>query len=47
MGGLKPTELTPVPGVVSPPQSAGGSRTAVQAPKAKKLGQVTDRKSVV
>ena len=45
MSGLKPTELTPVPGVVSPTKSTMGTRTAVQAPKAKKLGQATDKPS--
>ncbi len=44
MSGLKPTELTPVPGVVKPTNMAN-SRTAVQVPKAKRLGQPTDKPS--
>jgi hypothetical protein len=45
MGSLKPTELTPVPGVISPTKSTMGARTAVQTPKAKKPGQATDKPS--
>lgn len=44
MGGLKQTALTPVPGVVSPMQASVG--TAVKTPKAKKMGQATDKPSV-
>lgn len=48
MGSLKPTELTPVPGVISPTKSspnAVGTQTSVRSPKAKKLGQPTDKPS--
>ena len=52
IGGLKTTPLTPVPGVVSPTQTNTaapnkvGSQAVVKAPKAKKLGQATDKPSV-
>jgi len=52
MSGLKPTAVAPVPGVISPTQSnAGspmkvGSQAVVKAPKAKKMGQASDKPSV-
>jgi len=52
IGGLKQTALTPVPGVVSPSQtntatpSKVGSQAVVKTPKAKKMGQATDKPSV-
>ena len=52
MGGLKPTAITPVPGVVSPSNGNTGSpmkvgsQAVVKAPKAKKMGQATDKPSV-
>jgi hypothetical protein len=52
IGGLKPTPLTPVPGVVSPLSSNTaspnkvGSQAVVKTPKAKKPGQATDKASV-
>jgi hypothetical protein len=52
MGGLKPATITPVPGVISPlngntgsPMKVG-SQAVVKAPKAKKMGQDTDKPSV-
>jgi len=52
MGGLKPTQLTPVPGVVSPqnfntasPMKVGEQAT-VKTAKPKKLGQAGDKPSV-
>lgn len=51
IGGLKPTPLTPVPGVISPKNqntaspNKVGSQAVVKAPKAKKLGQATDKPS--
>ena len=52
MGGLKPTQITPVPGVVSPTQSNTaspnkvGSQAVVKTPKAKKLGDGFGKPSV-
>jgi hypothetical protein len=52
IGGLKPTKLTPVPGVISPIQtntaipSKVGSQAVVKTPKPKKLGQPGDKPSV-
>jgi hypothetical protein len=52
IGGLKTTPLTPVPGVVSPKSpntampSKVGSQAVVKVPKAKKMGQATDKPSV-
>lgn len=52
LGGLKPTPLTPVEGVISPTQSNTatpnkiGSQAVVKTPKAKKMGQATDKPSV-
>ena len=52
IGGLKPTPLTPVPGVVSPlnantgSPNKVGSQNVVKTPKAKKPGQATDKPSV-
>jgi hypothetical protein len=52
MGGLKPTALTPVEGVVSPISSNTaspmkvGTGAVVKVPKTKKLGQATDKPSV-
>lgn len=52
MSGLKPTAITPVPGVVSPANNNTGSpnkvgsQAVVKAPKAKKMGQATDKPSV-
>jgi hypothetical protein len=52
IGGLKPAILTPVPGVISPlDRNTGspmkvGSQAVVKAPKAKKMGQATDKPSV-
>jgi|ERR1035437_2389745 hypothetical protein len=52
MPGLTPTKLTPVPGVISPSNSNTasptkvGSQAVVKTPKAKKLGQATDKPSV-
>ena len=45
IGGLKTTQVTPVPGVVSPTQSSTAS-TSVKTPKTKKMGQATDKPSV-
>lgn len=52
MGGLKPTVVAPVPGVVSPIQNNSGSPmkvgagAVVKTPKAKKMGQPEDKPSV-
>ena len=52
IGGLKPTALTPVEGVISPSQNNTaspnkvGSQAVVKAPKAKKMGQPGDKTSV-
>jgi hypothetical protein len=52
MAGLKSTTVAPVPGVLSPTDSNTGSPTkvgsqsVVKAPKAKKMGQATDKPSV-
>ena len=51
MGGLKQTAIAPVPGVVSPTPAIGapnkvGSQAVVKTPKAKGLGQATDKPSV-
>ena len=52
IGGLKQTALTPVPGVISPAQDNTGSpmkigsQAVVKTPKAKKMGQATDKPSV-
>jgi hypothetical protein len=52
MAGLKPTKLTPVPGVISPTQSNTatpnkvGSQAVVKTPKAKKMGQPGNKPSV-
>jgi len=52
IGGLKTAPLTPVPGVISPTQTNTatpgkvGSQAVVKAPKAKKMGQATDKPSV-
>jgi hypothetical protein len=52
MGGLTPTKLTPVPGVISPSNSNTaspmkvGSQAVVKTAKPKKLGQATDKPSV-
>lgn len=52
MSGLKPTEVAPVPGVISPTQgntaspNKVGSQAVVKTPKAKKMGQATDKPSV-
>ncbi len=52
IGGLKPTQVAPVPGVVSPknPNTATpgkvGSQAVVKTPKAKKMGQPGDKPSV-
>jgi hypothetical protein len=52
MGGLKPTEVTPVPGVISPTNGNTGSPTkvgsqaVVKSPKAKKMAQANDKPSV-
>ena len=52
MGGLKPTAITPVPGVISPSNGNTGSpmkvgsQAVVKSPKAKKMGQATDKPSV-
>ncbi len=52
IGGLKPTTLTPVPGVISPTQSGSaspmkvGTGAVVKTPKAKKPGQAADKPSV-
>jgi hypothetical protein len=51
MGGLKTAPLTPVPGVVSPSNGNNatpnmvGAQSVVKAPKAKKMGQATDKPS--
>ena len=45
MGSLKVTSVSPVPGVVSPTQSNTAS-TVVKSPKAKKMGQASDKPSV-
>jgi hypothetical protein len=52
IGGLKVAPLTPVPGVISPTDSNTaspnkvGSQAVVKAPKAKKMGQASDKPSV-
>lgn len=52
MSGLTSTKLTPVPGVISPKNlNTGspmkiGSQAVVKTPKAKKMGQATDKPSV-
>lgn len=52
MAGLKPTSVTPIPGVISPTNSNTGSPTkvgsqaVVKTAKAKKPGQATDKPSV-
>ncbi len=52
MPGLQTTKLTPVPGVISPLQTNTatpnkvGSQAVVKTPKAKKMGQATDKPSV-
>lgn len=52
IGGLKPTAVTPVPGVVSPMNdntaspNKVGSQSVVKTPKAKKMGQALDKPSV-
>lgn len=52
IGGLKPTKLTPVPGVISPTQTNTatpnkvGSQAVVKQAKPKKMGQATDKPSV-
>lgn len=52
MAGLKTAKLTPVPGVISPSNSNSatptkvGSQAVVKTPKAKKMGQATDKPSV-
>ena len=51
IGGLKPTPLTPVPGVISPTQGNTaspmkvGDQATVKTAKPKKLGQVGDKPS--
>ena len=51
MGGLQSTQITPVPGVVSPTQSNTaspnkvGSQAVVKQAKAKKPGQAMDKPS--
>jgi len=52
IGGLKPTAITPVSGVVSPSNdntaspNKVGSQSVVKTPKPKKMGQATDKPSV-
>jgi hypothetical protein len=52
IGGLKPSKLTPVPGVVSPKNSNTatptkvGSQAVVKTAKPKKMGQALDKPSV-
>lgn len=52
IGGLKPTEVTPIPGVISPTQTNTtnpnkvGSQAVVKQAKPKKLGQPGDKPSV-
>ena len=52
MGGLTPTKLTPVPGVISPSNgntaspTRVGSQAVVKTAKPKKLGQAMDKPSV-
>ena len=52
MGGLKPTALTPIPGVISPSNGNTGnpmqvgSQAVVKTAKAKKQGQAMDKPSV-
>ncbi len=52
MGSLKPTQLTPVQGVISPTNGNTGnpgkvgSQSVVKTPKTKKMGQATDKPSV-
>jgi hypothetical protein len=52
IGGLKPTTVAPVPGVLSPGQGAvkspmqTGSGAVVKTPKAKTMGQAGDKPSV-
>jgi len=52
IGGLKPTALTPVPGVLSPKNqntanpTKVGSQAVVKTAKSKKLGQAGDKPSV-
>lgn len=52
IGGLKPTEVTPVPGVISPSitntasPNKVGSQAVVKTPQTKKMGQATDKPSV-
>jgi hypothetical protein len=52
IGGLTPTKLTPVPGVISPSNnntaspSKVGSQSVVKQAKPKKMGQTTDKPSV-
>lgn len=52
MGGLKPTAIAPIPGVLSPindntaSPTKVGSQTVVKAPKAKKMAQAGDKPSV-
>jgi hypothetical protein len=52
IGGLKPTTPTPVPGVLSPSNNNSGSpmkvgsQAVVKTPKAKQMGQATDKPSV-
>ncbi len=51
IGGLKPTQLTPVPGVISPTNqntaspTKVGSQAVVKQAKPKKPGQATDKPS--
>ena len=51
IGGLKPTPLTPIPGVVSPKQTnmaspmKVGDQATVKTAKPKKLGQAGDKPS--
>jgi hypothetical protein len=52
IGGLKSTEITPVPGVISPKNqntaspTKVGSQAVVKQAKPKKLGQPTDKPSL-
>lgn len=52
MGGLVSTKITPIEGVISPINSNTaspnkvGSQAVVKAPKAKKMGQASDKPSV-
>lgn len=52
MGGLKPTAIAPVPGVISPTNgntaspNKVGSQATVKTPKSKKMGNAMDKPSV-